>query len=367
MSQETVRYAVVGLGYFSQAAVLPGFAQAKNSELVAIVSDDPRKRKELSKTYEVPTTLGYAELDAFLATGAVDAVYIVLPNALHAEYALRAARAGVHVLCEKPMAVTEAECQQMIDACESSRVKLMVGYRLHFEPANLDAVATVRSGKLGDVRMFSSVFTMQVREGNSRVRADLGGGPLRDIGVYCINAARYLFGEEPIEAMAFSATNPADPRFVEVEEQYAAALRFPSNRLASFVVGFGAADNGRYELLGTKGTLRVDPAYHHAGSLRHELIIGGKITRRTYDSRDQVASEIIHFSDCILNDRTPEPSGEEGLADVRVIQALETSARIGRAVAIEPIIRRARPGVQQRMRVAPHGMPRLVEAESPTR
>jgi glucose-fructose oxidoreductase len=166
-----IRYAVVGLGYISQIAVLPAFAHAaKNSELAALVSDDSEKLKKLGRKYRVGRLHRYDEYDALLASGEVDAVYIGLPNHLHHEYTLRAARAGIHVLCEKPMAVTVEECEDMIRACQASNVKLMIAYRLHFEEANLMAIEIANSGRIGELRIFDSVFTNQVEEGNIRLR-----------------------------------------------------------------------------------------------------------------------------------------------------------------------------------------------------
>jgi predicted dehydrogenase len=205
-----------------------------------------------------------------------------------------------------------------------------------------------------------------VREGNTRVDGELGGGPLYDIGIYCINAARYLFADEPLDVTAFSATAPDDPRFREVEEQYAVAMRFPGNRLATFIAGFGASDCGYYELLGSKGSLRVDPAFEFTEALKHHITIGGKTKTRNYARRDQVAPEIIYFSDCIMEGRPPEPSGVEGLADVRIIRAIQESVRTGRAIAVEPVLRRVRPTVSLEMRVPPHRVPTLVDAEPPT-
>ena len=194
-----IRYGLVGLGHIAQVAVLPAFGHAKrNSEVVALFSDDPAKQKELGRRYRIQDVLSYDDYDSYLESGNLDAVYIALPNNMHRDYTVRAARAGVHVLCEKPLAVTERECQEMIDACRRHNVKLMTAYRLHFEKANLEAIKVLRSGKLGDLRYFNSIFSMQAREPNIRLAADKGGGPLRDLGVYCINAARYLFGAEQI-------------------------------------------------------------------------------------------------------------------------------------------------------------------------
>src|SRR5688572_4807611 len=179
-SRKAVRYAVVGLGHIAQVAVLPAFAHAgKNSRLVALVSDDPVKRREVARKYKTEKTYSYAEYEECLKR--VDAVYIALPNSMHEEYTIRAAKAGVHVLCEKPMAVTVSECRQMIRACRKNRVKLMIAYRLHFEEINLKAVELVRKGRIGEPKFFNSSFSLTVRSGNIRTRAGFGGGTLYDI------------------------------------------------------------------------------------------------------------------------------------------------------------------------------------------
>jgi glucose-fructose oxidoreductase len=364
-SQGRVRYAVVGLGHIAQAAVLPAFQHAKkNAELVALVSDDPEKRQELGDRYDVERRVSYDDFDALLQEGGVDAVYIALPNHLHREYTERAAAAGVHVLCEKPMAVTEQDCRAMIRACEENGVHLMVAYRLHFEPANLRAAELVQNGTLGDVRIFNSVFTMQVREGDIRLRQETGGGTLYDIGIYCLNAARYLFQAEPIEVFAFSAST-GESRFREVDEMTTAVLRYPDERLASFTVSFGAADVSSYRLVGTEATLRVEPAYEYAGDLKHLLTSGGRTRERVFKKRDQFAAELDYFSRCIRDNVAPEPSGQEGLADVQIIEALLRSALTGRPVSLELKPDRL-PSSDQEYALPATRKPNLVNTESPT-
>jgi len=329
-----VRYAVVGLGYISQSAVLPAFAHAKgNSELTALVSDSRVKLRELGQQYDVGLQFSYDEYDDLCASGAIDAVYIALPNSMHREYTERAARHGVHVLCEKPMAVTAEDCRAMIHAAESNGVKLMVAYRLHFEPANLEAALIARRRTLGDVRIFNSVFTMQVKAGDIRLKRSLGGGSLYDIGIYCINAARMIFRAEPIEAFA-TAGNSGEARFAEVDEMVAATLRYPGDRLATFVTSFGAADSSRYQFIGTKGHLALDPAYEIGETLVHHQTSDGRTRKRRFFKRDQFAPELEYFSDCVLNDKAPEPSALEGLADVQIIQALLTSTKTRRPVRL---------------------------------
>ena len=361
-----VRYAVVGLGYFGQMAILPAFEHArKNSELAALISDDPAKLKRLGAKYGVEQRGGYDEFEDCLQRAKVDAVYLAVPNSQHREFAVRAARAKVHVLCEKPMAVTERECEEMIRACERNRVKLMIGYRLHFEKGNLTAMDLVRSGKLGDPRIFNSVFTMQVKDRhNIRIRRETGGGSVYDIGIYCINAARYLFADEPVEVAAMTANN-GEARFSEVEEMASVLMRFPNDRLANFVCSFGGADEGSYEIVGTDGTLRMDPAYESAEDLKQAVTIKGRRRERTFPKRDQVAPEIIYFSDCILNDQEPEPSGREGLIDVQIIRAIYRSARRGKPVRLNLKKSDRYPDPSQEIHRLPIEKPELIKAVPP--
>lgn len=361
-----IRYAVVGLGHLAQVAVLPAFKTAENSELVAIVSGDEQKRKKLGKKYRLQHVYSYDEYD--LALAEVDAVYIVVPNHLHREYAVRAAKAGVHVLCEKPMAVTEEDCQAMIDAAKTANVKLMIAYRLHFEEGNLQAIRFAHEGDLGDLRIFDSEFAQQVAEGNIRTAqpAEKGGGPVYDMGVYCINAARYLFKAEPTAVFAASASRQ-DKRFADVEEMTSVVMRFPEERLATFICSFGAADISRYTLVGTKGVLTADPAYEYSSASKFEITIGEKTSRKKYPKRDQFAAELVYFSDCILQNKDPEPSGIEGLADVRIVRAIYESVRTGKMIELSGFSEKAeRPTMQQEIHRPAHDEPDTVKAESPT-
>ncbi|MBV9887638.1 MAG: Gfo/Idh/MocA family oxidoreductase [Acidobacteria bacterium] len=362
-----IRYAVVGLGYISQAAVLPAFAHAKeNSELAALVSGDEAKLKKLARNYKVHDTYSYEQYEECLKGGNIDAVYIALPNNMHLAYAEAAANAGIHVLCEKPMAVNERECKTMIDAAERAKVKLMIAYRLHFEKGNLSAIASIRDGKIGEPRIFTSTFCQQVTEGNSRLDEELAGGPLYDIGVYCINAARNLFRAEPTEVFAFTASSN-DKRFTEVPEMSSAVLRFPDNRLASFTCSFGAADRSIFEVVGTKAALKMDPAYEMIADLKSEMTVGERSTKAKFSKRDQFGPELVYFSDCVLSDKEPEPGGLEGLADVRVINALFESQNSGRPVKIAPVDIGKRPGMDQEIHKPPVPKPQLFKAAAPSK
>jgi len=346
----TVRYAVVGLGHIAQIAILPAFAQAQqNSTLAALVSDDPEKLRKLSRRYGINRVCSYDDADELFESGEIDAVYITLPNSMHREYTERAARAGLHVLCEKPMAVTAEDCERMIEITRENAVKLMIAYRLHFERANLEAVEMAHSGTLGDLRFFSSNFSMQVAPENFRSSRKLGGGPLYDIGIYCINAARAAFAAEPIRVLATAVTR-RDQRFKEIPETVSVVMKFPQERVASFTCSFGGADRSAYEIVGTKGSITLDPAYEYAQGVEYTLRLGKRKREKHYEKSDQFAPELIYFSNCILNDREPEPSGEEGIADIRVIEALNRSIETGKWVSPELSQRRRRPTLRQEIR-----------------
>lgn len=326
---------MVGLGHIAQVAVLPGFRHAAHARLVALFSSNAAKRDEMAARHGVEEAYDYAAYDEVLERGEIDAVYIALPNHLHRDYAVRAAERGVHVLVEKPMAVDEAECRAMIDAAARTDVRLMVAYRLHFDPANLEAMRVVRE-ELGAPRIFMSSFSQNVVAGNVRLMpVARGGGPVYDMGVYCINAARYLFRDEPTEVVATAASYD-DPRFADSPEMVAATLRFPGERIASFVCSFGAADSSRYEVLGDTGRLVMEPAFEYAVGLRYRIEKNGELddTRR-FRKHDQFGAQLEYFAQCVLDGREPEPGGAEGLADVQIVRAIHRSVEQRRPIALE--------------------------------
>ena len=342
--------------------MLPAFKHARrNSRLVALVSGDATKRREVALKYKVDATYSYDAYEDCLEQ--VDAVYIALPNSMHAEYAIRAARAGVHVLCEKPMAPTVRECRQMVDACRRHRVKLMIAYRLHFETMNTQIIDLIRRGKIGEPKFFNSSFAMSVRPGDIRTKKKMGGGSVYDIGVYCINAARYLFRGEPTEVVALSV-NSGVAKLSEIDESTGALLRFDGDRVAAFITSFNAADVASYRIVGTRGQIHANPAYEYAEGLGYEMVIDGKKTTKRIGKRDQFAPQLLHFSDCILRDREPEPSGEEGMQDVRIVEAIYKSAKTGRAVRIPPFEDRKWPSGRQRIVRPGVRKPKLVKVQS---
>jgi predicted dehydrogenase len=367
-STKRLRFAVIGQGHFAQAAALPAFAHAKECELRALFSEDETKLRALKRKYRVPVGLGYDQYDEYLRSGEVDAVYVTLPNDLHRDYVERAARAGVHVLCEKPLGVNAADAEHMIEACAESRVKLMTGYRLHFEAGTLDALERVGRGDLGRPRFFASTFALQVRDGNIRTKRDRGGGPLLDLGIYCVNAARSFFRAEPVAVTAMAASREGDRRFFEIDEQVTATLRFPDDRLAQFTCSFGAYDHSFLSVLGEKGRLSMAPAYDYVVPLTVDVEIDGKKpTKKTFAKRDQIAAELVAFARYVRDDRAPEPSGEEALADLRVLDAISRALESGRAETVAPTQGPAKPkhpSKDQAIERPPHDMPELVHAQS---
>lgn len=350
--EKKFRYAVVGLGWIAQETILPSFKHMHHSTLSALVTGDPEKARDLTEKYGVSQNVDYEGYDALLRSGDIDVVYITLPNNMHKDFTVRAAQAGIHVLCEKPMADNVAECEEMIHACERNGVKLMIAYRLHFEPANLNAVERVQLGELGEPRIFNSVLCQQTPAGNIRLKREMGGGPLMDLGIYQINAARYLFREEPLQVTAVGANN-GDPRFDEVHEMVSGILRFPRDRLATFTCSFGAASADSYRVIGTGGDLLLKPSFEYGEKPKMTLSVDGKEQEIIFHITDQFGGEIEYFSRCILEDKEPEPSGYEGLADIRIIQALLESMRVGHSVDLAPYTRNARPGETQKVEKAP--------------
>jgi predicted dehydrogenase len=359
------RFAVVGLGHFAQAAILPAFKQAyEKAELAALVTGDQEKAAKLSKEYKVPA-VSYEEYDGLLSSGMIEAVYIATPNSEHRKFTEKAAGARVHVLCEKPLAFSSADAEAMVEACHRGNVKLMTAYRLHFEEGNLQAIESVRKGEIGAARLFDSIHTMQVEPDNVRVDLSLGGGPVEDIGVYCINAARYIFQSEPEEVFAF-AIHGTDSRFQEVPESVSATMRFPGGRIASFLCGFGQTKATEYRVIGTEGRLEMNPAYTWQDDVIQKITSKGKEKSHTFKHRDQIAAEILYFAECVQNDAEPEPSGEEGLIDVKIIEALRTSYTENRPIRIEPEQKAKRPNESQSIHRPPHQEPGLVNASPPS-
>ncbi|CAM4025531.1 Gfo/Idh/MocA family oxidoreductase [Corallococcus sp. ZKHCc1 1396] len=342
---ERVGWAIVGLGHLSLEELLPAFGQSKRNKLVALVSGDRAKAQAVAKQYGVPDKglYDYKTFDRLKDNPDVQVVYIVLPNSMHAEYTVRAAQAGKHVFCEKPMANTVAECQQMIDACKKADRKLGIAYRLQYEPHHRALIRMARDKELGTLKLFTADNGQNQGEPNQwrHKKALAGGGALPDVGIYCLNAARYLSGEEPIEVHGFSHSTPNDPRFKEVDEHFAFHLKFPSGFQANCTTSYSTHETKRMRLMGSDGWADMDPAFSYGG-LRLRIATKSKAfpkaddtVERSFSQTSQFAREMDHFARCVQENTVPHTPGEEGLADMRIIEALYRSAREGRTVKLE--------------------------------
>lgn len=364
-----IRYAVVGIGHIAQTAVLPAFKNAAgNSELAAIVTGDPEKADVLPTKYPGVTAFSYEEYEKLLGSGMIDAVYISLPNRLHFEFAKKALQHRIHVLCEKPITLRHEEALELGRIAAENHCKLMVAYRLHFEVANLKAIEIARSGELGDLRYYSSVFSYRLIDPtNIRVRKDDGGGPIWDIGIYCINAARYLLSDEPIAVTAF-ATSQNLKIFSEVPETVAVSLKMSRGTLAQFTCSFGAGDIAEYKLFGTKGHLHLDQAFEYTESRDLRVVKDGKKTVLQYKKSDQFGAELVYFSDCLILNKDPQPSAREGAQDVRIIEAINESIRFARTVELQPhLTAEVWPSMKLRIYKPPVTKVETINARSPHR
>ena len=322
-------WAVVGLGSLAINQILPAFATCEKSKVVALVSGHPDKANKLALRYGVnPKNIyNYQNYDTIRDNPEVDVIYIVLPNGMHAEYTIRGHQAGKHVLCEKPMANTPAECQQMIDAARKADRKLMIAYRCHYEPYNQEAIRIARSGEMGPTQMILADAGFKAGDPSQwRLHKQLsGGGSMMDIGIYALNAARYLTGEEPTELNAMIYSTPGDPRFKEVEENVTFQLRFPSGILANCSSSYGYFHQSHFRVMGTEARLILDPATWYSG-LRMYKEHDNIIEAIDLPVVDHFAAEMDHMSDCVMANKQPLTPGEEGLRDITLIQAIYRAA-----------------------------------------
>jgi predicted dehydrogenase len=339
--EKTVGFALVGIGMLTMGQLLPAFAKCKSARPVALVSGHPDKAKEQASKYgiDAKNIYNYENFDSIKNNPEIDVVYVVLPNGMHAEYTIRAAKAGKHVLCEKPMANTVEECQSMIDACKAANRKLMIGYRLHYEPLTQKAIDLARSPEaVGKIKQISADAGFNIGDPTQwRLNRKLaGGGSLMDIGIYALNAVRYLSGEEPTEVTAISYATPDDSRFREVEETITFELRFKSGIVASCVSSYGFQCN-RFRVYGTKGQLESEPFLSYANNRLWKVQPRDRQFNREevqYEPMNHFAAEMDDFAQCILADRPARTPGEEGLADLKVMTAIYESARSGKAMKV---------------------------------
>jgi predicted dehydrogenase len=273
-----VRYAVVGTGYISQDAFMPTVDGTGNSCMTTIISGNPEGAKKLTDFYGIAHVYDYSEYDAALASGNFDAVYVALPNSMHAEYTIRAARHGIHALVEKPLAISAQECREMIEAARENKTALMTAYRLHCVPGMIEPIKLVQQGAIGDVKYITSALSVEIPKDNHRWQAKHWGGPLQDLGVYCLNAARNIFGEEPLEAIAMSEDSSNDPAR-EIDETISVILSFSKGRIASFTSSFSSADMDVLRIVGSEGEIEITPASEPSHPYQQILQKMGKLQK----------------------------------------------------------------------------------------
>ena len=299
-------FAVVGLGTLALNQILPAFGKSKYCRVTALVSGDREKARKIAAQYGIPdrSLYDYKTFDQLAQNPDVQVIYIVLPNSLHAEFVVRGARAGKHILCEKPMSTNARDCERMIAACKAANVKLMIAYRQQYEPMNRQIIKMIREGKLGTVKSF--VATNGQNQGDpSQWRQKLalaGGGCLPDVGIYCFNAARFLTGEEPSEVVAFTTQPRDDPRFREVEETCAFTLRFPSGLIATCSTGYGVHRSQFLRVEGDKSWAELDPAFGYSGiKLKTNKVEDGHnvLSEPSIEEKDQFALEMDHMAQCV--------------------------------------------------------------------
>jgi predicted dehydrogenase len=332
-----VRYAVVAGGWISQQAFMPGVLQTSNSKMTAIITGDKEKGTKLGQQYNLKF-YSYDDYDKALKEGQFDALYIATPNWMHKQYAVPALEAGYHVLLEKAMEDTSEDCQAIINASKKSGAKLMIAYRLHCEPGTVDIINRVRNGELGDLRIFNSVFTQLLKPDNHRAQNGFSAGPVPDMGVYCINAARNIFGSEPIEVSALGYRTPGVD--FNCDDTVSVTMKFPGERIATFLVSYTAKSLNMFSVMGTEGNIVANPSYMFGKGLSisyTEQLGKDQPKSKNFPETDQFAGETEYFSKCILEGIEPEPDGEEGLRDVRVVEAIKRSLESGKVVSLDPL------------------------------
>ncbi len=342
---QRIGFAVVGLGRLTLGEILPAMGKSRYCKPVALVSGDRDKARKVAAQYGIPDSglYDYTTYDQLAQNPAVQVIYIVLPNSMHAEFTLRGAKAGKHILCEKPMATSTRDCQRMIDACNAAGVKLMIAYRSQYEPYDRALIKMIRAGKLGKLKQFVSTNSQNQGDPNQwrQKRALAGGGSMPDVGVYCLNAARFLSDEEPNEVQAAIYQPKDDPRFTEVEASCQVIARFPSGFTATFNSAYNAHKSQFLRVEGADAWAELNPAFaYHGIKMKYSLYnqdLKQEIAHEPQlEEKDQFAAEMDHFALCVQNNLKPHTPGEEGLQDQRITDAIYESARTGKAVKLSP-------------------------------
>lgn len=349
---------------------MPGVVNTKNSSMTVAITDDPEKGKALCEKYKLLKWYLYENFDQALKEALFDALYIATPNFRHAEFTIPALEHGYHVLLEKPMETSEEGCRAILAAQQKTGAKLMVAYRLHCEPTTVEIINRVRSGDLGDPRIFNSVFTQSVSPSNHRYKNGFDAGPIPDMGTYPINAVRNIFAMEPIEVYAVGSKNPEFD--TDFSDTVSVTLKFPSSRIATFTVSYSTSGTNQFTVVGANGSIECNPSYMFGPdiAISYSSVINGKAESHKGKVLDQFAGEASYFSGCIINDMKPEPDGDEAWRDVRIICAIKRALETGQVQQLEPLASRRHPTFGQSNDISfpllGGGSPAKVHCESPS-
>lgn len=329
-AQETpikpVGYAAIGLGTISEI-FMRSCEGSSTARITALVTGHPAEKGEkFAAKYGIPKSsiYTYETFDRIRDNKDVDAVYIGLPNSMHREFTVRGAAAGKHVLCEKPMATSSADCREMIAACNKAQVKLMIAYRIQYEPLWAEAIQMIRAGEIGDIESIQGTYFNQQKPGAWRLNRKLaGGGPIFDLGIYPLNAIRNITGEESSSYSAMISTREVGERFAEVEQSMEWQMKLPSGIIASCTCSYGTSAPGYFRINGSKGNLAFEPAYdydrvHLRGQAGGKPIDIASANKHPY----MFTLEAEHFAECVRKNMQPKSPGEEGLKDLLAIEAI---------------------------------------------
>ena len=322
-----IKYGVLSTAQIARNQHVPAARESTNSEIVAISSRNGTTARKYAE--ELAVTRAYASYTALLADPQIDAVINPLPNSLHCEWTIKAAEAGKHILCEKPMAVTVEQAQRMIDAAKANDVLLLEGFTPRYEPQMDFTVQLLKLGVIGDVKILRSelTYTIQDWENDTRVKPALGGGSLFDAGCYCVNAIRHLVGMEPVEVSGYQTLHP----IAGVDSTFVGLMQFSNGCMAYLATGMEQPFRACCEIIGTEGRIEIPGMF---GGAKVKVVKGNTEELHSFDSSNRFRTQIEHFSDCILNGTPLRFPPEDGLANTRVLVALKQAAETGGPVTI---------------------------------
>ncbi len=323
MACDPLRWGVLSTANIGRVAVNPAIQSSRNGVLMAVASRNEATARVFAEKSGIPAH--HASYEALLEDSSIDAVYLPLPNSMHREWAVRAAEKGKHVLCEKPLALTAGECLEMEAAARANDVKIMEAFMYRFHPRTDLVIQMVRGGKIGELRMIRSAFSFRLtKPENIRLKPELGGGALMDVGCYCVNVSRSVAGEEPAEVQAWASWGATG-----VDVEMAATLRFASGVVAQFDCALTMERREAYEVVGTEGSLFVSSAFlpgtndviveEHHGRDRN--------TRHAIQGADEYRLMVEDFADCVIHNRPVRYPVVEAARNMQVIEALYRSAR----------------------------------------